>query len=513
MQPISIPAFRLRPAPPPWHLHAAALGLLLLSSAPLGAGVIVEKTYSIRAGWNLIQVPFDPAVDDPQEALASIDWESLWTWVPGTGGGQDGLWVSAHRDAPAILNSLRALPGPAAYALRARGAGSLTLSGALVAQRDDLLGGTFQLFAPALPPGPAPTLAQYFSRPGARELIGEVFELSGDSARRIRDNDVLRDGAAYFVFPIQDAPSPDPVRLSAGLGGLRFDAQATLQEIEVDIGADPEPRQLMLSARPSADGRSTTDWLELLQADGAFAAVGSGQAIEVPPEATRVRISLRASQQGLVAASAALQGAILEISADNGGVTVGAELESPTLRGTWIGEAILTEVERMSLYGAGFAPAPNLAVSLILEIPATGRPRLHPCIQIESSRDGRETTLRLEAAQFHQTVVLLGAIGANGASGTLTGAIDLSADHPLNPYRHRYHPEHALGYAIERSLTLRFGAEEPELSSPFASVGVLRGAYEEEITGLSQEPIRIRGSFRLRKLASVNAAPCAAAGQ
>ncbi len=499
-----------------WIGPALLLGSLAAVLPRLRADVLIEKTYAIRAGWNLLQIPFDPSVDDPQQALSSIDWESLWTWVPGTGGERDGLWVRAHRDAPAFLNSLQTFPGPASYALLARSAGNLTLHGLLSPQREDLRGGMFQLFAPTLPTGPPPILAEYFSRPGARELVGDAFELSGDSIRKLGDNDLLREGAAYWVFPVQDAPAPDPVRISAGRGGLRFDSQTTVQEIEVDVGASPDPQQLTLMAKPSADGgKSKTDWLELLLPDGTFVPVADGQIIDVPPDSTRVRITIRASQEGVVAASAALQGAVLKISAANGGATVGAELEPPTLKGFWIGEATLTEVERMSRNGSGFAPAPSLPMSLILEVPNTGRPRLLPCLQVKSNRDGRDITYRLQAAMFHDTVVLLGTLGANGASGTLSGAIELPEDHPLNPYRHRYHPELGSGYALQRSLTLSFGAQTPTpaFSSPFSTVGILTGVYEEEITGLSQEPIRIRGSFRLRRQPGLNATPCVGAGE
>jgi hypothetical protein len=93
--------------------------------------------------------------------------------------------------------------------------------------------------------------------------------------------------------------------------------------------------------------------------------------------------------------------------------------------------------------------------------------------------------------------------------------LPLPADHPLNPYRHRYNPEHISGYPLTRSAKLIFGAEgsDPGPSSPLSDVGVLTGAYEEEIAGLSPEPIRVHGTFRLRRFTSGTASPCTAAGQ
>jgi hypothetical protein len=84
----------------------------------------------------------------------------------------------------------------------------------------------------------------------------------------------------------------------------------------------------------------------------------------------------------------------------------------------------------------------------------------------------------------------------------------------LNPYRHRYHPEHGLGFDVTRSIALKFGAAGPALpagENPLATVGVLGGVAEEEIGGLTQEPIRVRGTFRLRQIAGGVAIPCGGA--
>ena len=51
-------------------------------------------------------------------------------------------------------------------------------------------------------------------------------------------------------------------------------------------------------------------------------------------------------------------------------------------------------------------------------------------------------------------------IDNNGASGVLEGTLVIPPDHPLNPYRHRYHPEHREGYEITREIKLEFGATD-----------------------------------------------------
>ncbi len=494
-----------------------ALSLIPLTSfnAGLRAESVLEASYQLTAGWNFIRIPFEPLVKDPHTALAAIGWESLWTWVPSATREGSGRWVAAHRDAPPFLNTLQEIPGPGSYGLLMKSAGSLKLKGRWRSERSGLRGGQFQLFSPRVPDAP-PTLTGYFFRPGVKEKVGAVYEHAGGAYRKVGDGDPLRADAAYWVLPAQDVPAPDPLRIGAGFGGLRFDAQTTVQEIEIDVGSSPEERTIGLRAIPSAGATGTTDWLEVLGPDGDYLPVGTGISLVVPAEASLLRVTLRARKSGLAASGVTGLAAVIEVSSSVGRAFVGAELEVPTLRGIWTGEARLTEVERPSFHGGGYTPAPTLAVALIFEVPSAGRPRLLPCAEVTVDRDGRELHHTMQAALFPDAIELLGTLGSNGTIGVLRATVSLDPAHPLNPYRHRYTPEHIDGYALTRSVTLKFGVlppGSPSDLSPFATVGVLGGTYEEEIHGLSKEPIRVRGAFRLRRLAEGVAAGCAALGR
>jgi hypothetical protein len=76
--------------------------------------------------------------------------------------------------------------------------------------------------------------------------------------------------------------------------------------------------------------------------------------------------------------------------------------------------------------------------------------------------------------------------GNFAADGTLNGTLYLGASHPTNPFRHRQHPSHSIGYAITRALTIHFDAQGGTNAFQTASFGVDRitGTYREEITGL-----------------------------
>jgi hypothetical protein len=506
---------RLNESGPPRAAALAFVGACFaLGAGPLRAAVIIEESFQIAAGWNLIHVSVEPLEKDPLVALRAIAWESLWTWLPDAAPGASqsgGRWLVCRRDAPDFLKTLERFTGPASYAIFAQGGGMLAVRGVLRPERPALRAG-FQLYGPGVDGSSPPALSDYFSRPGVRDHVNGVFEHSGGAYRRLGNGSPLRAGTAYWVLADQPVTTPEPLRITSGFGGLRFDSQTTIAELEIDMAAAAFPRPLELRARPSLDGVSGTDWLEVLDTGGSFQPLGAGASIAVPAGVTTVRVALRA-----VLASTATpkedQAAFLELTQEGASVRVSAELEVPTIDGIWVGEALLSEVERPSFHGGGYAPAPPVSLALILEVPAAGKARLLPCVQTEADRSGRRLTYRREAALFNDPVELSGSLGSNGTSGTLTGSIHQGPDDPLNPYRHRYHPEHGQGYDVTRTLALRFGAKGPDPGPAvsFASVGTLTGVWEEVITGLAQEPVRVRGSFRLRRLGDRSATPCTGA--
>src|SRR5690606_14529387 len=126
----------------------------------------------------------------------------------------------------------------------------------------------------------------------------------------------------------------------------------------------------------------------------------------------------------------------------------------PGLHGLWIGEAIVSRVSRPEAYGGGLAAAPEAPVALILSIPDDGGPpRLLDHAALPTTRDGRDLVHRFTATLFPRPVTLSGTIESSGTSGVLTGSVTLGAEDPLNPYRHRYHPEHGDGYRVDSTFT------------------------------------------------------------
>jgi hypothetical protein len=97
----------------------------------------------------------------------------------------------------------------------------------------------------------------------------------------------------------------------------------------------------------------------------------------------------------------------------------------------------------------------------------------------------------------------------------LSGRIVLPASHPTNPFRHRRHPDHTVGFNIERVIRLDFNGASGDAATP-AGYGVdkVTGTYREEIFGLHKplgpEPetnpigLKTEGTFELNRISFID---------
>ena len=102
------------------------------------------------------------------------------------------------------------------------------------------------------------------------------------------------------------------------------------------------------------------------------------------------------------------------------------------------------------------------------------------------------------------------------ADSLLTNTVTIGYDDPLNPFKHRYHPDHdnlderfeqitpdTESFNVLRNLTLTFKAQDPSGPNPpdwgSDQVG---GIYEETIRGLHRNDLYVSGTFHLRRLTS-----------
>lgn len=84
--------------------------------------------------------------------------------------------------------------------------------------------------------------------------------------------------------------------------------------------------------------------------------------------------------------------------------------------------------------------------------------------------------------------------GAGETPHVLTTTLSLPDDHPLNPFRHKYHPDLGRGIAVERAVTITL----PTADSP--ADNTLTGTYSETVTGLHHGTLRTRGTITLNRV-------------
>jgi hypothetical protein len=134
---------------------------------------------------------------------------------------------------------------------------------------------------------------------------------------------------------------------------------------------------------------------------------------------------------------------------------------------------------------------------------------------VDSTPVGR----RLSSAVFgFRQPILMAGSGAFGA-GNFSCQVNLDYDDPVNPFKHRYHPDHdnldnqlfqnklpegVESFTVNRQINLQFTAQDPD-NSTVAGWGddQLGGNYRETITGLHSQPLYLSGTFRLTRASTI----------
>jgi hypothetical protein len=152
--------------------------------------------------------------------------------------------------------------------------------------------------------------------------------------------------------------------------------------------------------------------------------------------------------------------------------------------------------------------SPGRYVLVTPEVP----PEILAQLEAGSLQDGEPFSRRVSTAafSFDGDLALTG-----GFESALNGETTIPADHPLNPFKHGYHPDHdgltpqgepAPGelYEVTRAFTLAFDTGPPPgLARPGWGDSYLTGAYAEEVTGIHRDAVYAGGSFELQRISDV----------
>ena len=102
-----------------------------------------------------------------------------------------------------------------------------------------------------------------------------------------------------------------------------------------------------------------------------------------------------------------------------------------------------------------------------------------------------------------QELALTGSIDRTNNT-KITGSITLDKNHPLNPMRHQYNPAHKEGLTISRNFTITI--QQPVAGKkvkPSQGKTLLSGTYEETLTGLHKEILKVSGNIQLNRVSNI----------
>lgn len=183
------------------------------------------------------------------------------------------------------------------------------------------------------------------------------------------------------------------------------------------------------------------------------------------------------------------------------------------------GEAHLLDQVMQMWDDGSYQPDPENTSRNIVEMPGQyvliTDDNLVPGYYGAAVRDGKQIGRRISTSSFSfdEPQLLTGIF-----DGTLEDTLVLDYNDPLNPFKHKYHPDHnnmdernentlpegIESYTITRKVQLAFSTNDPDNLS-FSGFGDNQagGTYVETIKGIHKDELFVKGTFRLQRVSNI----------
>lgn len=457
---------------------------------------------------------------------------------------------------------------------------SWTVSGTTSISPPKWISNAFNLVGFSLDEKSLPTLHEFLSQDAA--LAGQPIHQLSNNGRweRVESpaSTIMQSGEAYWIYCDGTSTFSGGIKITTETGGGLFFGRTLVEQVLTLKNETGVARTVTLKAVPSLLAQTTGTTvagaipLNYWRFDGVgkWEDLGAGQSIEIP-EGGEARIRLEAVRP----AGGGIYQNLLQIADDKGllyHVPVSADgIAGNGTKGTgdhpraglWIGTVSLnmvnfvtapTETDRNALLDT----ASDFQFRVLIHVDAAGTPRflqeviqmwkpgtMNPDGTVESPgefvlltndsrisefegstlRDGTPAGRRFSTAAFgfRDPITMTGEFPTPTTPESSIGCeVVLPYDDPVNPFYHRYHPDHdnlnfqfkpftgepeQESFTITRTLTLEFSADDPD-DLAIAGWGdtQIGGTYAETLAGLykSTELIRVSGTFRLQLASSID---------
>lgn len=476
----------------------------------------------------------------------------------------------------AFLNNLHAVHANRAYLVRSTNATPVVLS---VAGRPSLrpvawVPDAYNLRGVPVDPTNPPTFLNFFRHSRAHYTTGtgqleRIYRLNGSGQwSQVAPSDLTRSGEAYWIYTrgASDYLAPLTPRLEFG-DGLDFGPE--LAELNLRLANLTTAPMNVLLREFNASGPGALSHYEFVPTLGGQWLNLQGTLVRTPTPGgeSRLRLAIRRNDLGGPAYSSVLElrdGAgtrlLVPVSAAGGpdAVLPGPDQEARRLAGLWVGAATIKAVsEAHSANPTNPTPTKSeLSLRLLLHVDADGQTRLLkeviqmwrngtytndssgnrvverpgqyvlltddaliPLFEGATVRDGESVGRRLSTIGYDfpstGTNNFLPLSGLFAVNQRLTGTLHLPHDHPTNPFKHRYHPDHdnlnarfdapaVESYAATRAIQLDFTAAPPDGPAvPDFGFNEIGGTYREVISGIHKHAIHVSGTFRLSRVSLI----------
>lgn len=508
---------------------------------------------TLRGVWRSNEdTPVTQFVQNPSTLLPKSD--SWLTWFPPAYG-------------RSVLKTLHAVHGGQCYLVEIEpGSADVTLqlTGRPVIRPLQWKAGKYSLTGLCVDPSNSPTFATFFA-PSAAHGTPDVRRLNPQTGNWVAvtpQTPVVR-GTAYWIKAQAPSSYQGPVSVEVeGRGLLDFGSAVlerpltlrnqcaeTVQFTIKNLAASPAGA-LALSVYDEWSPTGSPNLFQWRELSGAGLTIPVAAGLE-----QRVRIAIRRNDMaglGVDNPFASLmeirsgKGTIHTVAARAAGFSAAAD--PGRWAGLWVGHARIFQVEQVTAGQTGLKDtASEASFRLILHVDATGHAKLlRECILmwlngttnsagdvtdpgrmlvfadgeaidawksshasvaarltgVSQRANGQMVGQRLSsvAFSFADPRPMTGSFG----TGTLATTVAVGPSDDLNPFRHRYHPDHQQGLSIGRNISLNFSAQTGDGGERAPDVATgdaeLSGTYQETITGIYRAGVGIRGEFRLRRV-------------
>lgn len=553
-------------------------GALALWAAPARAEW-GEQTLHLTPGWNAVFLEVQPDDNSCAAVFQDAPIESVWFWnrrfepqqfvkdpdqlVP-----ENPDWLTYFpTDSPkSFLTDLFAVFAGKCYLIQVGSTNpfDLKLSGRVLVRETDWLPDALNLVGFHVDGANPPSFNNFFR--GEKALDGQpVYRISpeGKAVEVTNKGAAMKRGEAYWVFCKGDSTYSGPLKISYDMqDGLTFGESLSEQSLRLTNESD-SPRTVTLKVLPASEPTSKNKDANLQQVAGPVALsylryqkwqpLNEPLQLIVPPHGQeKVDLGVRRADMEGSGGATSKFASLLEVN-DGAGQSYVVPVSAEKINadgGLWAGPVTISKVSEAANPTNVATPTPasgEFNFRIIVHIDGNGVAKLVQSVALMQVQPVLDTSGAVTTPARYVLITddallpqYTGVAMRNGevvgrrisspvfsfgdpvvmtdSNNVLQATIACDYKDPLNPFVHKFHPDHdnlnerydapllegRESFSFTRQVRLQFEDQDPDdLNLPSWGYDLKGGTYRETITGVHRNPVVVEGTFRLSRVSDV----------